>query len=917
MKYTFSMGTGSTVFSQKEGGQLVLTATAKGETYRLEFTDCIGLERQQHTRSEGEVNVPTFGPDTQFAVEENGLLTTTSAGGVTVYNRFTVGDCTVTMDTWVETAGKLYDCGLNVANTKIDMTGFQEIGGDGVSEFFPVTMELPNYGYRSFLVLRGEKRYLRIDGGYVGYTGGSVNAHMGAIAFNDDLSWFGPEEPLRTVYSFAPTQLPPKPAAQPGTCKADGELVSGTLRIPYTARPNGAAFLCKGKQYPMAAMLIRRIADKKKVFVDTLSCWESVNITETADGTEFLFRNPEGIDGVGLRILGQCLRAESQIQWSVEAINRSEDYSILWCTYPRLYWDPEEECDLFSSVFGGCVNKWFNRSDCFKTGAYPAGMSFAMPFFALYPTGQQKGTAMYFGIHDALGSYKDLAVCSNSGGQLRFNCKFCAINRGEPANGFRLPGKAVWQQFNGDWFEATEIYRAFVESQCDWNPKAGENGREDVPEWFRDLPFWVMDWMPNETDAEEPIPISIRPTRDVGENYWYEAPIKLQKELGVPIGYHLYNWHRIPFNNDYPHYFPAKNALAAGMAQLRKADIRIMPYINALLWDNRDKENTDWQFTAIARAGAVKREDGSVNTQSYAAHESDGQLVKLSAMCPTSPVWREKVKEIVTTLFDEYDMDAVYLDQLAAHTPHPCMDKSHSHAPGGGSWWPKAYREMLDLLNAVKPAGKAFTSECNAEVYASGLDGFLGWAWITAENYVPAFMRIYGGKTPCLGRNINGYMKEHPLYWRYHLAQGLVAGEQMGWINSDFVYDEKRLAFAKALVRFRYENRQFFRGARPMRPPVVEAGPEHRFACGIGMGEVSVLQQTYLCAGVLENGSKKMLIAVNLSPEAVSDTIRYFPEEWDPKNYAVSGAGSVEELQPGALRLTVPAESLLALIWEE
>ena len=307
---------------------------------------------------------------------------------------------------------------------------------------------------------------------------------------------------------------------------------------------------------------------------------------------------------------------DSRIAWSVEAINKSEEYTIVWCGYPRLHYAPDRICDLFHPYGGGAVEKGFNRSDGYKGSAYPAGLLWSMAYMAAY--GENRG--IYYAIHDKTGSFKHMAVHTTSrGGSFRFSAKYCAENLGRPANGFTLPGQAVWQSFAGDWFDATEIYREFAET-CPWMPK--DNSR--LPQWMQELPFWTMDWVPNESDAEEPIPVSLRPNTDAyGADCWFEIPIKLREELGVPFGYHLYNWHKIPFNNDYPHFFPTKQALPQGLEKLKAADIRVMPYINALLWDNRDRADEDWQFTAIAKAGAVKKESGAPAVLTYASHEKE------------------------------------------------------------------------------------------------------------------------------------------------------------------------------------------------------------------------------------------------------------------------------------------------------
>ena len=894
---------GGIAFAQNDKHHLVMTAGALS----LEFLDSVTLGNTVPGRCSTVRTEESFAANTQFTAQGDTLLAVTEVEpGVKLCNRFTVRESSVAMDTWVEAEHKVYDAALTVGRTKMDPAGFTEIGGGDAGRFFPIEPCPPTYGFKAFLVLRGENRYLKAEGGFLWHDHGLLDTHFQSGSLHEDITCFTEENPIRTIYSFAETENEKLTCIAPtGNTQKTGEIVSGKLTADYAVKKDGVVLLSKGNPYPIAAMLAKELSNGDYHYLDTESGWETVNVTQKETGTEFFFMDHREVPGVGLRILAEIC-PDSRIEWSVEAINNSEKHTLIWCRYPNLHYAPDAVCDLFHPYGGGAVEAGFNRTDGYKGSAYPAGLIWSMPYMAAYPTESRHDTGVYYAIHDPSGAFKHLSVYT-AGGQFRFACKYCAEKLGQPANGFTLPGKAVWQSFTGDWFDATEIYSEFAET-CPWMPK--DNSR--IPAWMQELPFWIMDWVPNESDAEEPIPISLRPnTEAYGKDCWFEIPLKLRQELGVPFGYHLYNWHKIPFNNDYPHYFPTKQALPQGLAQLKAADIRIMPYINALLWDNRDKADADWQFSAIAKAGAVKKESGEPAILTYASHEKDGEKVRLSPMCPTSRVWREKLKEIVTRLFTELGADGVYLDQTAAHGPHPCMDKTHSHAPGGGSWWSENQRELLAELNAVKPRDKIFTSEGTAEVYAGSLDGLLSWAWVVVDHYVPAFLRIYGGKVAVLGRNANGYMKADSLYWKYHLAQGLVAGEQMGWINADFVYDKQRLDFARKLIQFRYENREFFRAARPMRPPVVECGEDHKFACGIGMQWQGVLHEPYLCVGALENGKKKMLIAVNLHTEEITDTI------WFGTDLGLTrGKCAAEFLDENHLRLTVPGESLIYLTWE-
>jgi hypothetical protein len=176
-------------------------------------------------------------------------------------------------------------------------------------------------------------------------------------------------------------------------------------------------------------------------------------------------------------------------------------------------------------------------------------------------------------------------------------------------------------------------------------------------------------------------------------------------------------------------------------------------------------------------------------------------------------------------------------------------------------------------------------------------------------------MRIYGGKTVVFGRNACGYMKEHTLHWKYNMAEGFLSGEQMGWVNSDFVNDPDRLEFIKRLVRFRYENKEFFRRARPMRTPKVEAPEEHKFTSGIGMNCQGILYTTYLRVGALENGNEKMFLAVNIGNEMITDKVK-FKEGALPNILTMEGDGGYER-DGDTLTVTVPAGGLLVIRFKE
>ena len=249
-----------------------------------------------------------------------------------------------------------------------------------------------------------------------------------------------------------------------------------------------------------------------------------------------------------------------------------------------------------------------------KGGTYPSGWT-CMQYMAAY--NKTTRTGLYVGVHDPFGSTKDILAEGQPAKHavvLRFDHP--VPNMGKAGTGFELPGEARWQLLRGDWFDAAQIYRAWVSQKAKWWPTLGPDGREDTPQWMRELPAWVM----TGGSASECVP----------------RVKAFAQTLGVPVGFHWYNWHQIPFDNDYPHYFPPKDGFREGVAELKTAGVYPMPYINGRLWDTHDKGAEDWEFTRVALAAATKDEAGKPYTESYGSKETDGNSVKLAVMCPAT-----------------------------------------------------------------------------------------------------------------------------------------------------------------------------------------------------------------------------------------------------------------------------------------
>ena len=461
---------------------------------------------------------------------------------------------------------------------------------------------------------------------------------------------------------------------------------------------------------------------------------------------------------------------------------------------------------------------------------------------------------LYVGFHDPMGCRKNLE-CYAIGKKadyawqntVSFWATIQAENMFEPNNELKIGGKAVLRTVRNNWFDGAMIYRDWVRREAPWYPreKMDENGRTDTPQWFKEHCLWAM----YRVAPEEMIP----------------AMKKFRDAFGVPAAVHWYYWWKtnphakdgpnfFPYDNDYPHFFPRAGFKEAVDELQKDDDIFIMPYVNGLLWDTRDKGMEDWLYTKEGLTGAVKNEDGTANLHSYGSKESDGSDVKLAHMCPASQVWQRKIRDNVLRLMNENGTKAVYVDQVAACVPELCFDRSHGHPLGGGHWWQNAYQAIFTgirsdlcksdiedhpLCDTVKERlrsnpnalrERAIASESTAETYLSIVDGFLTWNH-QYQDMVPAFATVYGGAIQMIGRDyragkvyaertVPGWKQTiEPLACRMKTAEALCFGEQIGWFVPTIIDEADKFPFQRKAVRLRYQIRHYFYKGEMCRPP--------------------------------------------------------------------------------------------------
>ena len=596
--------------------------------------------------------------------------------------------------------------------------------------------------------------------------------------------------------------------------------------------------------------------------------WRQCEVQKRGKRLELRWSKPENQSLAGVSITVTVLpdNRASAFRWHLRVNNSSTNWSVWRVTFPEIALaDLGTNAAVFFPQGPGIVQRGVWHRPFRYGGEYPGGWC-AMQFMAAYREGEQP-TGLYVAIHDPWGATKDLATTSDPATHtLRLTYTHPAPNMGLAGNSFSLEGEAVWQLLRGDWFDAATIYKQWASREAKWWPRLTREGRADTPRWARDLNAWTMTGM----------------TAGWPSNCVDEVK-RFHQFLEMPIGFHWYNWHQIPFDNDYPHYFPAKEGFTQGVAELRSAGIRVMPYINGRLWDSRDRGTDDFQFSRLALPSATKQPDGSPYLEEYGRNETNGQPVRLAVMCPASPFWQATVSNIVARLLDECGTDAVYIDQVAAAAPKLCFDRTHGHSLGGGRWWNEGYWKMLENIRRAMPPGTMLTTECNAEPFLRWFDGYLTWHW-QFDGQVPAFSAVYGGTVQMFGRAFRGGGTKD-LALRMKAGQQFVFGEQLGWLDPVVVGEPANAEFFRQLAQLRMRFSRYFSAGEMTRPPrLLGASPKVR-ADWQWSGEWWVTTDAVLTgAWRLPRGKRLSLFFVNVSDQTVSTELLF-----DPTTYALRG----------------------------
>ena len=624
---------------------------------------------------------------------------------------------------------------------------------------------------------------------------------------------------------------------------------------------------------PLVTVELRRLSDAHDFTVSER--FGSIRAERFGELLRIFLSEPDGIQDIMFVVTAE---ADSLgISWKVEVINDSSDYSVMSVSYPL----PDVTADsfeLFVPTNSGKIVPDAGHSEYKFYGNYP-GADTSMQYFAAY----NSDGGVYLGVEDGRGSAKRFTA-SAANGIAKFSSRYWAIAMTKPHNSFQLAGRARWQYIKGDWYDASKLYTDFVRRHAEWLPSRGEVGRPDTNEKFYDIPFWLVGYIPNTPSQGRNMPMTLSiGTENQANDYWYKSAIKLRRELGVPIAMHVYNWHSIPFNIEYPHFLPPKEIFVEGLRELQANGVAVLPYINAVSWETLDGEmGHDVNFENTGRHGAVIDQYGKLCTAEYPQTTVKGTKSLLAPICPTFERWHEIVAETARRLTVEYGVDGIYFDEISAHAAHCCCNPEHTHLPGGGSYWSEGYRLMMSKVRANMARGSFSFSECNTEAYMDAFDGQLTWTWVN-NHEVPAFPAVYSGYTQMIGRFNLGAKRDDFEYFKYTTAKSLMYAQQLGWITASILEQPGWTEFLKKTVTLRYELRDKFRSSDMLRPLRVRSDIADVTTSTSGLWsdrEPITMEQVFGGAWRCRDGSMTTILLANIAEVEAGYTYSFNAREY-------------------------------------
>jgi len=330
-------------------------------------------------------------------------------------------------------------------------------------------------------------------------------------------------------------------------------------------------------------------------------------------------------------------------------------------------------------------------------GLYPS--SAQMQYMAYY--GPKGG--LYVAAHDENCNPKGIEFHRISENGIKFDYRLLIVGAGK--GWYKMPYNMIVGTFDGDWYDASAIYRDWVESsKIKRPPKIVDN--KMLPDWYFESPVVVTYPVRGHKDLGDMTPNELYPyTNALG------IINKLNRDLNSKIMALLMHWEgSAPWAPPYvwPPYGGEKVYLEfvnelhkkGNLAGLYASGIGYTLRSNTDTTYNMYKEYTELQLEKVMKVAP----DGGLSITGVCVGPNSQRIVH--DMCPANEFVKKVVIDQVSKIVKSNTDYIQYFDQNLGGNCYACYGTSHGHGYGGGAWQNEAmtdiYKDLMPILAASK-----------------------------------------------------------------------------------------------------------------------------------------------------------------------------------------------------------------------
>ncbi len=414
-------------------------------------------------------------------------------------------------------------------------------------------------------------------------------------------------------------------------------------------------------------------------------------------------------------------------------VDNNSDCQLREVQFPRMTLVPNPEpAESITLVFPRAYGRsWRNPFDAprgYLVGTMePAGFrgSAEMQFGTIY---DDAGNGLYWAAYDGEGYHKRFVYDNKEvRGQIQLKLAYIPENCLTPGVDFDSPYPIVLGAYQGDWWDAAQMYREWALQQK-WCARGPLVTRADIPRWVKETDVWI------------------RGQGRYGLEVHRKFNAHIQELFDGDIGVQWYHWCK-PRNFANVLRWPMWEGFPELCRESGERGIHWEPYVNSYQWNSLSPN-----FPKGGEKWALHDEEGNPQATGYAEEGS-----KPLAICASAQVWRRALVEACVRLVREGHQQGIYLDQLGGQCGRPCYSAEHGHPVGGGHYASDGLREICaavrTAIREVDPEA-AVSGEVQHETLLDVTDHRLTHYNVWPQ-WVNLWAAVYGDMSATYGRTVS------------------------------------------------------------------------------------------------------------------------------------------------------------------